>query len=95
MKAKEIGKLQFMIEEALAQGVLTELFDLIFSEAEIEHLQARYQIIGGLVKGQETQRELARRLKLSIAIITRGSNELKRQPRKLVAFLDDFYQRNR
>ncbi len=57
---------------------LTSVFDLLLTFEERKNLSLRYLIIQGLLSEKETQRELAQRLGVSIAKITRGSNELKR-----------------
>lgn len=58
--------------------ILATLFDLFLTFEEKKNLALRYLIVQGLLEQKETQRELAQRLQVSIAKITRGSNELKR-----------------
>jgi TrpR family trp operon transcriptional repressor len=64
-----------------------DLLDLFLSEKEKEALNDRYLIVQALLKSAETQREIAKNLGVSIAKITRGSNELKRINKNLLAYL--------
>jgi len=68
-----------------------EMLDLLFTPEEMAQLQARFAIIEGLFRGQETQRELAARLELSIAKITRGSHALKRISPDLRAYFKELF----
>ena len=52
-------------------------FDLFFTPEERKDISNRYLIIKELLKGEKTQREIAKDHHLSIAQITRGSNMLK------------------
>src|SRR5262245_38338503 len=56
---------------------LDEFFELFLTSSEREELTLRYLIIKELLKGDKTQREIAKHLKVSISKITRGSNYLK------------------
>lgn len=56
---------------------LQAFFDLFLTIEERRTLGARYLIVKALLEKQETQREIARLKKVSIAQITRGSNALK------------------
>ena len=66
-----------------------ELFDLFFTSEEKEDLATRYLIIQALLSKEKTQRQMAKDLNVSIAKITRGSNELKRVSPKLVHYLQE------
>ena len=63
------------------------LFDLFFTPEEKDNLALRYLIIQELLQDEKSQREMAKNLNVSIAKITRGSNELKRISPKLLATL--------
>lgn len=52
-------------------------FDLFLTIEEKETLASRYLIVKALLDGKMTQREIAKKYKVSIAQITRGSNALK------------------
>ena len=56
---------------------LKEIFELFFTQEELEMISSRYEIIQALLQGELTQREIAQKYKVSIAQITRGSNALK------------------
>lgn len=84
---QQIANLIALLKEAPDEQVQQELMKLLFTHQELEQLVARFEIISGLLTKTETQRELSSRLGLSIAKITRGSNELKRCSPELRAFL--------
>ncbi|MCD6047430.1 MAG: Trp operon repressor [Gammaproteobacteria bacterium] len=65
-----------------------DLLDLFLSEKEKEALNDRYLIVQALLKSEKPQREIAKNLGVSIAKITRGSNELKRINKNLLAYLE-------
>jgi TrpR family transcriptional regulator, trp operon repressor len=67
-----------LIAKAPSESARLELINLFFTSDEISQLEKRSKIIQGLINNRETQRELAARLKISIAKITRGSHALKR-----------------
>lgn len=69
--------------------MLSSLFDLLLTQEEKESIAMRCLIIADLLKQEKTQREMSENLHVSIAKITRGSNELKRMPPKLIAFLKE------
>ncbi len=66
---------------------LSVLLELFLTHEEQTDLAMRYLIVKDLLKEEKTQREIAKDLNVSIAKITRGSNELKRLNEKLRAFL--------
>jgi TrpR family trp operon transcriptional repressor len=72
---------------ASSEKALRTLFDLFLTQEEKENLATRYLIVKELMKEEKTQREMAKDLQVSIAKITRGSNELKRINPKLFALL--------
>ncbi|MCW5590341.1 MAG: trp operon repressor [Legionellales bacterium] len=57
---------------------LEEILTIFLTPAEIEDLSQRYWVLLELLRGEKTQREIAKSGNVSIAKITRGSNELKR-----------------
>lgn len=66
---------------------LSSLFELFFTQEERESIATRYLIIYELLKKEKTQRIIADDCHVSIAKITRGSNELKRMSPELIEFL--------
>jgi TrpR family trp operon transcriptional repressor len=68
---------------------LSILLDALLTPEEKENLAARYWILKELLRGEKTQRQLAKDLNVSIAKITRGSNALKRIDKKLLQFLQE------
>lgn len=63
------------------------LFKVFLTYEERDSIAGRYQIIKALLAGEYTQREIAQHYGVSIAKITRGSNELKQTDEKLQRFL--------
>ncbi len=66
---------------------LSRLLDCFLTIEEKEVIADRFSIIKGLLDEKQTQREMAEKLNVSIAKITRGSNALKSVDPKLKAFL--------
>jgi len=65
------------------------LFELLLTAEERADLAMRFSIIKELLAENKTQRQVAKELNVSIAKITRGSNELKRTNRKLLMYLKE------
>lgn len=85
------NKLKEIIElfvDSPSTALRLELMELLFTQNELEQVLARYEIIRELMKGELTQRELSADLGLSIAKITRGSNEIKRRSEALLTYLN-------
>ncbi len=66
-------------------------FELFFTIEERAQIASRYCIIAALLEGKLTQREIAKKYRVSIAQITRGSNALKIIDPKLKRFLARAY----
>jgi TrpR family transcriptional regulator, trp operon repressor len=73
--------------ESNNEKMLSSLFDLFLTPEEKESIATRCLIVMELLKQEKTQRVMAEDLHVSIAKITRGSNELKRMPPELIEFL--------
>lgn len=56
---------------------LDKVMGLHLTQEEREAVAGRYLIVRELLKGEQTQRDMAKNLHVSIAKITRGSNSLK------------------
>lgn len=81
----EWQRLLELFEKAKSTEELDEIFNLLITAEEKKDLINRYRIVRELIKGEKTQRQIAKDLNVSIAKITRGSNFLK-------TLTDDFYQ---
>ena len=57
---------------------LERLFDLFLTLEEKKAITGRYKIVVAFLEKKLTQREMAEKLQVSIAKITRGSNNVKR-----------------
>ncbi len=77
----KIGKNKHLMREFL--------FDLL-SPAEYKDLAVRWQIIK-LLKGGITHREIAKKLKVSVATVTRGSRELANKKGGFQSVFKKFY----
>ena len=69
---------------------LSELLDLFLTPEEHDSIETRCLIIKDLMEHKKTQRKISDDLKVSIAKITRGSNELKRISPELIAYLEKY-----
>lgn len=70
------------------EQVLSDLLTLFLTPEEKDSISMRYLIIEALLSKEKTQRQMAEELKVSIAKITRGSNELKRIEPDFKAYLE-------
>lgn len=68
------------------------LLEFFLTAEEKKNLALRYLIIKELLQEEKTQRQIAKDLNVSIAKITRGSNELKRMNPKLLAYLKNHFR---
>jgi TrpR family trp operon transcriptional repressor len=75
--------------EAKDKKTIAMLFDLFLTPEEKVDLASRYQIVKALLQKEKTQREIAEEYHVSIAKITRGSNELKRVNKVVLEYLKD------
>lgn len=66
---------------------LMECFECLFTPAELEDLGKRWLLVKEIAKGT-TQREIAKRFKMSLCKITRGSKELKKKDSAFRKMLD-------
>lgn len=69
------------------KDLLTELFDCLLTPEEKESIETRCLIVQALLDQEKPQRQISEDLKVSIAKITRGSNQLKRISNKLKTYL--------
>lgn len=69
---------------------LSELFELFLTPEEKSSIETRCLIVKALLEEKTTQRQIAKDFTVSIAKITRGSNELKRISPKLLLFLQKY-----
>ena len=67
--------------------MLSDIFDLFLTPEEKSSIDTRFLIVSALIEKKKTQRRMSEDLKVSIAKITRGSNELKRISPKLLQYL--------
>lgn len=81
---------QYFLELCMAaedKAVLSELFGLLLTSEERSDMETRCLIVKGLLEQEKTQRQMSDELHVSIAKITRGSNELKRISPRLKQYL--------
>jgi len=70
---------------------LEAMFSLFLTVEEKVDIARRFLIVGELIKGEKTQRDIAQSLDVSVAKITRGSNEIKRLDKKWIDYLKKLY----
>ena len=73
--------------EAKDEKILSEVLDLLLTPEEKSSIETRCLIIKALLAAEKPQRQISEDLHVSIAKITRGSNELKRISEKLLRYL--------
>lgn len=66
---------------------LNALFDLLLTPEEKNNIAMRCLIIRELLAKQHSQREIAKNINVSIAKITRGSNEIKRINPSIIQYI--------
>lgn len=84
---KGLGDLIDLFLLSKDKEICLSLLDLFLTAEEKRDVEMRLLIVKELLKGEKTQRQIAKDLSVSIAKITRGSNELKRMNRKLLMYL--------
>lgn len=71
------------------EKMLDTLFDLLLTPEEKKDIATRCLIVKELLTQTHSQRDIAKHLNVSIAKITRGSNELKRIKDTLIQYIRD------
>ncbi len=71
------------------EKILSEVLDLLLTPEEKSSIETRCLIIKALLTAEKPQRQISEDLHVSIAKITRGSNELKRISEKLLRYLQN------
>jgi TrpR family trp operon transcriptional repressor len=71
---------------------LNQLLELLLTTEEKSDVITRFLITKALLSNVQTQREIAKDLNVSIAKITRGSNELKRTNQRFLKELQSFFR---
>lgn len=66
---------------------LNALFELVLTPEERSDIATRCQIIKELLIQEVNQRDISKNLNVSIAKITRGSNELKRTKAEIIEYV--------
>ena len=69
------------------EKMLDTLFDLLLTPEEKKDIATRCLIVNELLISEHSQRDIAKSLNVSIAKITRGSNELKRTKDSLIQYI--------
>ncbi|MCP3679361.1 MAG: trp operon repressor [Gammaproteobacteria bacterium] len=76
-----------LCQQAESPERLNQIFQVFLTPEEQVQLGQRIRLIKALLSGDMTQREIAAELHVSIAKITRGSNQLKRIDQPLKTYL--------
>ena len=77
MKAELWNEAVNLLDSQKDSNALIEALTILLTPEERNAIGSRLAIIKALLAGNESQREIAARLGVSIATITRGSNMLK------------------
>ncbi|MBM3184397.1 MAG: trp operon repressor [Chlamydiae bacterium] len=79
MKSEEVGWRRFLdlCRKAKDPKELDQLFQAVLTPAERHEIAFRVLIFQELLHGDKTQREIAKDLPISLALVSRGSNVLK------------------
>ena len=83
---KSTGDWKSFVQHCMAFKTPRELerfFEVVLTISEREEIPKRLAIVQELLKGEKTQREIAKSLRVSIANITRASNMIKAVPYEL------------
>lgn len=75
--AKTLKELAHILARIDDEALIRQFFTQLFTPAEIRRFEQRWELVKLLDEGVP-QREIARRLGLSLCNITRGSRELKK-----------------
>lgn len=73
---------------------LEAMYDLFLTPEEKVDIARRFLIVKELMNAEKTQREIAKSLDVSIAKITRGSNEIKRLEKQWAQYLSKWYAKS-
>lgn len=73
------------------EKILSSMLEFFLTPEEIASIETRCLIIKDLLEHQKTQRQISEDLQVSIAKITRGSNELKRISPRLRDYLRQYF----
>ncbi|MBO0214996.1 trp operon repressor [Vibrio sp. Vb2880] len=71
------SQLMTLVKQAADQEQHAMLLTMLMTPDEREALVARVNILCELLKGEMSQRQVSQMLRVGVATITRGSNELK------------------
>lgn len=84
----QLNQLNQLLIKAQKVNLLGDLLVFLLTPGELDDLYKRLDLVAGILDGTQTQRELSTNLGISIAKVTRGSNELKRCSLELKSFLE-------
>lgn len=75
------------VKIALENNELDSFLALYLTDDEKNMLAVRHEILARLLKKEDTQRQIAKELQISISKVTRGSNALKKVSKQLQEFM--------
>jgi TrpR family transcriptional regulator, trp operon repressor len=82
-----MGLFYQLLAEAEKKDEMKALFECFFTQEELQALSLRVHLVKALLAEELSQREISKRLNVSISKITRGSNQLKTITRSFGALL--------
>ena len=84
-----------LLEQAETPDCLEQLLKLFLTIDEREMLIRRFMLVEKLLVTEDTQRQIAKELELSISKITRGSNILKETPQDVKDRIINFIKKEK
>ena len=93
-KNNSLKELASLFASTSDEKTVQMLFQLFFTPSERDFLSMRNKIVKELLVSGLPQREIAKKISVSISKITAGSKELQQTPTVLKDYLRKFYKNN-
>ncbi len=89
MKKKQLKEISLVLARNDNEKLIENFLMSILTEYEIGEISSRWELVKLLDEG-ESQRNIAKKLGLSLCKITRGSKELKKKPSVFKYMIDEY-----
>jgi TrpR family trp operon transcriptional repressor len=89
MNKKAINELSSLFSRIKDAGLIEKFFTSILTRDEMNTIASRWELVKLLYQG-ESQRNISRKLNISLCKITRGSRELKKPGSPLRKVIDEY-----
>lgn len=84
---KALSKMFELISATSDSATISEFFSCLMTPAELKDLAVRWLLVNEIDRGT-TQREIAKKYRISLCKITRGSKELKKEGSAFKKFIE-------